>query len=151
MWLVNLWVESWSPYIGFSVHPLGDWLFLSQQPLAACTYWSRGFFSTPLLRCFLGHGGSECVTAVSVLSTWSHNLSIVTTCASLHWLVPTAKKKLLWPRMKAAYVYGCKHKYLDDSSTAWPFSNMTTAASNLSTIGIASRDYISMITVPDTK
>lgn len=43
------------------------------------------------------------------------------------------------------------NKYLDDSSTAWPFSNMTTAASDLSTIGIASRDYISMITVPDTK
>lgn len=41
------------------------------------------------------------------------------------------KNKLLWPRLRAVQVYAYKHKYLNYSFTAWPFSKMAITALTL--------------------
>lgn len=51
--------------------------------------------------------------------------------ASLHCHLPTAKKKLLQPKLRADQVYDYKHKHLAGDSIAWTFSKIATAGSIL--------------------
>lgn len=72
----------------------------------------------------------EGVRSLLGLNAQSHSSTMAGSVAQ-HWLLPTAKKKLPWPKRRTAQVYGDKHRHLEGNLTIWPFCKITTAGSTL--------------------